>query len=63
MPITFWTFLIGSLALAGVPPFAGFWSKDELLVVATRERPRRPVRRAAADRALTAFYMTQGRPA
>ncbi len=34
MPITFWTFLIGSLALAGVPPLAGFWSKDELLVVA-----------------------------
>ena len=34
MPITFWTFLIGSLALAGLPPLAGFWSKDELLVVA-----------------------------
>ncbi len=34
MPITFWTMLIGSLALAGVVPFAGFWSKDELLVVA-----------------------------
>jgi NADH-quinone oxidoreductase subunit L len=34
MPITFWTMLIGSLALAGIFPFAGFWSKDELLVVA-----------------------------
>ncbi len=34
MPITFWTMLIGSLALAGILPFAGFWSKDELLVVA-----------------------------
>jgi NADH-quinone oxidoreductase subunit L len=34
MPITFWTMLIGSLALAGIVPFAGFWSKDELLVVA-----------------------------
>jgi NADH-quinone oxidoreductase subunit L len=32
MPITFWTFLIGSLALAGIFPFAGFWSKDEILV-------------------------------
>jgi len=31
MPITAVTFLIGSLALAGVPPFAGFWSKDEIL--------------------------------
>jgi NADH-quinone oxidoreductase subunit L len=34
MPITFWTFIIGSLALAGIFPFAGFWSKDEILVVA-----------------------------
>ena len=31
MPITFWTFMIGSLALAGIFPFAGFWSKDEIL--------------------------------
>ena len=34
MPVTFITFVIGSLALAGVVPFAGFWSKDELLVSA-----------------------------
>jgi NADH-quinone oxidoreductase subunit L len=32
MPITFWTFIIGSLALAGIFPLAGFWSKDEILV-------------------------------
>ena len=32
MPITFWTFLIGSAALAGIFPLAGFWSKDEILV-------------------------------
>ncbi len=31
MPITFVTFMIGSLALAGVFPLAGFWSKDEIL--------------------------------
>ena len=31
MPRTFWTFIIGSVALAGLPPFAGFWSKDEIL--------------------------------
>ena len=31
MPKTFWTFVIGSLALSAVVPFAGFWSKDEIL--------------------------------
>jgi NADH-quinone oxidoreductase subunit L len=32
MPVTFATFGIATLALAGVPPLAGFWSKDEILV-------------------------------
>ena len=32
MPITSIAFLIGCLAIAGIPPFAGFWSKDEILV-------------------------------
>ena len=36
MPITFWTFVIGSAALAGIPPLAGFWSKDELLASASK---------------------------
>jgi NADH-quinone oxidoreductase subunit L len=31
MPVTYVTFLAGSLALAGIVPFAGFWSKDEIL--------------------------------
>ncbi|MCB9455228.1 MAG: hypothetical protein H6671_04485 [Anaerolineaceae bacterium] len=31
MPITFLTYLVGTLALAGIWPFAGFWSKDEIL--------------------------------
>ncbi len=31
MPKTFWTFIIGALALAGIFPLAGFWSKDEIL--------------------------------
>jgi len=31
MPITAITFLVGCLAISGIPPFAGFWSKDEIL--------------------------------
>jgi NADH-quinone oxidoreductase subunit L len=31
MPVTFWVYMIGTLALAGFFPFAGFWSKDEIL--------------------------------
>tara|TARA_R110000868_G_scaffold114364_1_gene306536 strand:+ start:16796 stop:18715 length:1920 start_codon:yes stop_codon:yes gene_type:complete len=34
MPITNITFLIAALAIAGMPPFSGFWSKDEILVAA-----------------------------
>ncbi|MFD1095527.1 NADH-quinone oxidoreductase subunit L [Salegentibacter chungangensis] len=34
MPVTNITFLIAALAIAGVPPLAGFWSKDEILVAA-----------------------------
>ena len=33
LPTTHWTFLCGALALAGCPPLAGFWSKDEILGV------------------------------
>jgi len=36
MPTTYKTFMIGSLALAGIPPLAGFWSKDEILTEAYR---------------------------
>jgi NADH-quinone oxidoreductase subunit L len=31
MPVTYWTYVIGTFALAGIWPFAGFWSKDEIL--------------------------------
>ncbi|WP_026962812.1 NADH-quinone oxidoreductase subunit L [Alicyclobacillus herbarius] len=34
MPITRWTFLAGALALAGIVPFSGFWSKDDILTAA-----------------------------
>ncbi|MGD9632895.1 MAG: NADH-quinone oxidoreductase subunit L [Pirellulales bacterium] len=33
LPITHWTFLCGAVALAGVPPLSGFWSKDDILAV------------------------------
>ena len=59
MPITFWTFLIGSLALAGVPPLAGFWSKDELLVVANEGGHDVLFVVLLLTALLTAFYMTR----
>ncbi|HET9834339.1 MAG TPA: NADH-quinone oxidoreductase subunit L, partial [Vicinamibacterales bacterium] len=31
LPLTYWTFVIGAVAIAGIPPFAGFYSKDEIL--------------------------------
>jgi len=36
MPVTFWLYMAGTLALAGLPPFAGFWSKDEILLDASK---------------------------
>ena len=43
MPVTYWTFLAGSLALAGIAPFAGFWSKDEALLSAFRNAANEPL--------------------
>ncbi|MFD0673708.1 NADH-quinone oxidoreductase subunit L [Cohnella sp. GCM10027633] len=37
MKITAWTFGIGALALSGIPPFAGFWSKDAILAAALHD--------------------------
>ena len=39
MPVTFWTVFIASMALVGLPPLAGFWSKDEILSDAWDDRP------------------------
>ncbi len=35
MPLTTWVYIIGALGLAGIPPLAGFWSKDEILLDAS----------------------------
>ena len=39
MPVTGITFLIGTLSLCGIPPFACFWSKDEILAIAWEKMP------------------------
>ncbi|HEX9017699.1 MAG TPA: NADH-quinone oxidoreductase subunit L [Anaerolineaceae bacterium] len=56
MPVTFWVYLIGALALAGVAPLAGFFSKDEILVAANAYNPGIFVLLILAA-FLTAFYM------
>ena len=57
MPTTFWTFLIGTLALIACPPFAGFWSKDIILASAGGNTP--AFLAIAAVTFLTAFYMAR----
>ncbi|MFN9518500.1 MAG: NADH-quinone oxidoreductase subunit L [Bacteroidota bacterium] len=54
--ITFITFLIGSLAISGIPPFAGFFSKDEILATAFAHHPIIWAILSASSM-LTAFYM------
>jgi NAD(P)H-quinone oxidoreductase subunit 5 len=39
MPVTSTTFLVGTLAICGIPPLSGFWSKDEILGVAFQHQP------------------------
>jgi NADH-quinone oxidoreductase subunit L len=39
LPHTHWTFLVGCIAIAGIPPFSGFFSKDEILVNAYAHNP------------------------
>jgi NADH-quinone oxidoreductase subunit L len=56
LPITHITFLIGCLAIAGIPPFAGFFSKDEILAAAHDKNPIY-YGLAVLTSLMTAFYM------
>jgi len=63
MPYTYWTFFAGWLAICGIIPFSGFWSKDEILwsAASTRYVPVGPIVWIIATIAATctAFYMTR----
>lgn len=59
MPVTTMTFLLGSLALAGIPPLSGFWSKDEILLHVKHDGPLILYLLASAAAFMTAFYMAR----
>jgi len=59
MPLTFWTFLIGSASMAGIPPLAGFWSKDEIISTAFRTGNYGVWAVALVTAVVTAFYTTR----
>ena len=56
MPVTFWTFLIGALALSGIPPFSGFYSKDSIFAQCLEQNNYLLLTVAVVVAALTAFY-------
>jgi NADH-quinone oxidoreductase subunit L len=56
MPITFWTMMISTLAISGIFPFAGFWSKDEILLTAFEGNKTLWIIGSIAS-IMTAFYM------
>jgi NADH-quinone oxidoreductase subunit L len=59
MPRTFWTFIIGSAALAGLPPMAGFFSKDEILASFNEGGYPIVLALGVITAFITAFYMTR----
>jgi NADH-quinone oxidoreductase subunit L len=58
LPVTYWTYVAGSLALAGIVPFAGFWSKDEVLYDALHVGLGEPIYLAAYAMGLLAVFFT-----
>tara|TARA_R110000850_G_scaffold224705_1_gene350113 strand:- start:1686 stop:3500 length:1815 start_codon:yes stop_codon:yes gene_type:complete len=59
LPITFWTFVIGTAALIAVPFTSGFWSKEAILEAALHENMHGPYWLAMIVAFLTPFYMTR----
>ena len=64
MPVTFWLMVIATLAIAGIPPFSGFFSKDEILAAAFARGETNPVyylfyAMGVVAALLTAFYMAR----
>ena len=64
LPVTFWLMLIATLAISGIPPFSGFFSKDEILAAAFARGENLPVyylfyAMAVLAALLTAFYMAR----
>jgi NADH-quinone oxidoreductase subunit L len=57
MPVTFWTFIIGTLALCGAPPFSGFYSKDSILAQALEQKNYPLFVLGVFVAGLTTFYM------
>ncbi len=58
LPVTFLTFAVGYLAIIGVPPFAGFWSKDKIIEAAFADNLVVGLA-ALVGAGVTAFYMTR----
>jgi NADH-quinone oxidoreductase subunit L len=64
LPVTFWLMLIATLAIAGIPPFSGFFSKDEILAAAFARGGEQPLyylfyAMGVVAAFLTAFYMAR----
>src|SRR5689334_11948314 len=59
MRLTFVVFLIGAMALSGIPPLAGFWSKDEIISEAYKPHQYWLFAVTLGTAVLTAFYMTR----
>ncbi|HTL58064.1 MAG TPA: NADH-quinone oxidoreductase subunit L [Candidatus Limnocylindrales bacterium] len=57
MPVTFWTFICGTLAIAGIVPLSGFYSKDAILAIAVEHKAYAHFALGILVATLTSFYM------